>query len=71
MGFRDTGCYSGLGIKDLDKFGTTLRLRWFWYSWSHQDKPWKHLLRIIDKSDRALFFCSTIVQIGDGKNTLF
>jgi hypothetical protein len=46
----------GLGIKDVEKFSGALRLRWFWYNWSSQDKPWKQLLRVTDQTDRALFF---------------
>jgi hypothetical protein len=61
----------GLGIKDLDKFGMALKLRWLWHNWDQQDKPWKHLLKITDKADRHLFFCSTTVAIRDGKNTPF
>jgi hypothetical protein len=61
----------GLGIKDPDKFSRALRLRWLWHNWSHQDKPWKHLLKITDKADRALFFCSTTVSVGDDRSTPF
>jgi hypothetical protein len=28
----------GLGIKDLDKFGRALRLRWLWYNWDIIDR---------------------------------
>jgi hypothetical protein len=31
----------------------------------------KHLLRIIGPTDRKLFFSSTVVQIGDSRNTPF
>jgi hypothetical protein len=31
----------GLGIKDLEKFNMTLRLRWLWHNWDQQEKPWK------------------------------
>jgi hypothetical protein len=51
----------GLGIKDLEKFSRALRLRWLWYSWSHQDKPWKHLLKATNQTDRTLFFCKTTI----------
>jgi hypothetical protein len=61
----------GLGIKDLDKFGRALRLRWLWHGWDSLDRPWKHLLRHHDKTDRALFFASMVISVGDGRNTPF
>jgi hypothetical protein len=63
--------WGGLGIKDLEKFSRSLRLRLLWHNWDIQDRPWKHLLRITDHIDRNLFFSSTVVHIGDGRNTLF
>jgi hypothetical protein len=61
----------GLGFKDLDKFSRALRLRWLWYGWNQQERPWKHLLKVTDPVDRQLFFSSTLISIGDGKNTPF
>jgi hypothetical protein len=51
----------GLGIKDLDKFGRALRMRWFW----------KHLLRLKDPIDKALFFNSTYISTENGEDTPF
>jgi hypothetical protein len=48
-----------------------LRLRWLWHSWDEKEKQWKHLLKHEDSIDRALFFNSTYVHIGNGKNTPF
>jgi hypothetical protein len=59
----------GLGIKDLEKFGRALWLRWLWHNWDHNDRPLKQLLQITDDTDRQLFFASTIIIVGDGKNT--
>jgi hypothetical protein len=56
----------GLGIKDLDKHSRALRLRWMWYNWDAVDRPWKNLLKIRDKTDRALLFASTVITVGDG-----
>jgi hypothetical protein len=42
-----------------------------WHRWNHRDRPWKHLLKVTDKKDRQLFFSSTHLHIGDGKNTPF
>lgn len=61
----------GLGIKDLDKFGRALRLRWLWHNWDQCDRPWKQLLKYRDKTDRDLFFASTFFTIGNGKDTPF
>lgn len=58
-------------IKDLDKFGRALRLRWLWHRWDQCDRPWKALLKQQDQSDRDLFFASTYVIIGNGKDTPF
>jgi hypothetical protein len=60
-----------LGIKDLDKFGRALRLHWLWHSWDECDRSWKNLLRHHDQTDRALFFTSTLITVGNGKNTPF
>jgi hypothetical protein len=30
--------WGGLGIKDLDRFSRTLRLRWLWHHWDHIDR---------------------------------
>jgi hypothetical protein len=61
----------GLEIKDLDKFGRALRMRWLWYNWDTRVRPWKHLLKVTDLVDIQLFFASTSIQIGDGKLTPF
>jgi hypothetical protein len=36
-----------------------------------QDQPWKKLVKFHDMTDRALFFASTVITVGDGKNTPF
>jgi hypothetical protein len=61
----------GLGIKDIDKFSRALRLRWFWHSWDYADRQWKHLIKFQDPTDKVLFFNSTYIQVGDGRNTPF
>jgi hypothetical protein len=42
-----------------------------WFNWDNQDRPWKDLLRHHDKTDQVLFFASTMITIGNGKNTPF
>jgi hypothetical protein len=61
----------GLGIKDLERFSHALMLRWLWHSWDHNDRPWKYLLKMNDQTDRQLFFSSTQMIVGDGRNTPF
>jgi hypothetical protein len=68
---RKTKKSGGLGIKDLTKFNTSLRLWWLWFNWDSQDRHWKRLYRLHDPAGRALFFASTYVHIGDGKATPF
>jgi hypothetical protein len=63
--------WGGLGIKDLNKFGRPLRLRWLWHQWDLKEKPWKQLLKVSDQKDRQLLFASTTMQVGNGKNTPF
>jgi hypothetical protein len=55
----------------LDKFERALCLRWLWFNWDITDRPWKHVLKHRERVDRALFFASTVIEIGDGQNTPF
>jgi hypothetical protein len=61
----------GLGIKDIENFSRALRLKWLWNSWDKQNRQWKNLVEVHDPIDRALFFSSTYIIIGNGKNTPF
>lgn len=61
----------GLGLKNLELFSRALRLRWLWHHWDHIAKPWKNLMHIRDKADRELFFKSTYITLGNGKNMPF
>jgi hypothetical protein len=61
----------GLGIKDLDKFGRALRLRWLWHQGDGKEKPRRHLLKVGDQQDKHLFFYYTIMQVGNRKNNPF
>ncbi|WVZ82473.1 hypothetical protein U9M48_029730 [Paspalum notatum var. saurae] len=60
----------GLGIKNLAFFGRALRLKWLWHLWGEAEKPWKKL-NFGSTKDRALFFASTIITIGNGQDTPF
>jgi hypothetical protein len=61
----------GLGIKDLDHFSQSLRLRWLWFSWDLRPRPWDGLQIPVTEEDRALFNAVTVVQLGDGKQASF
>ena len=61
----------GLGILNLWKFATALRLRWLWFEWSATPKPWVGLGTPCDEADRDLFAACTTVKIGDGSKALF
>lgn len=63
--------WRGLGFKDLEKFNRALRLRWLWLNWDTTDRPWRNILSIKYPVDRQLFFCSTVIQIGNGASTPF
>jgi hypothetical protein len=58
-----------IGIKDLERFGRALRLRWLWNCWDVVDCPRKNLLKIYDKRYMALFFASTVITVNNGMNT--
>jgi hypothetical protein len=58
-----------LGIKDLEKFGWALRLRWLRYSWDTVERPWKNLFKPRDKAIKELFYASTVITVGNGKLT--
>jgi hypothetical protein len=55
----------------MEKFNISLRLKWLWQSWDPRERQWRKLLNIYDKTDRAIFFSSTTILIGDGRKTPF
>jgi hypothetical protein len=61
----------GLGVLDLERFARALRLKWLWYQWKHQDRPWNKLDLLVDDRDRELFAASTVVTVGDGRTAKF
>jgi hypothetical protein len=61
----------GLGIFDIEKFGRALRLRWPWYAWADQARPWQGMTLPCDATDMELFMASTDITIGDGAKCLF
>jgi hypothetical protein len=61
----------GLGILDLERFARALRLRWLWFRWQHQERPWTGLDIPCDNIDKDLFNASTDVTVGRGDKASF
>jgi hypothetical protein len=63
----------GLGILDLLNFNCALRIRWKWFKWADQSKPWTCMNVQLTTTELALFracirACITII-VGNGKTT--
>lgn len=61
----------GLGIPDLEKFSRALRLRWLWFKWKDDNKPWIGMDIPCDDSDIRLFQAATTITLGNGEKTGF
>jgi hypothetical protein len=61
----------GLGIKDLSSFSRALRLRWLWFDWHNDDRPWHGLPLPVSSDDMLLFHACTILKLGNGAKALF
>jgi hypothetical protein len=61
----------GLGILDLQKFNRALRLRWPWYKWRRNNKPWASMEIAQSKDETALYLACTTIEIGNGACTHF
>lgn len=61
----------GLGVPDLERFSRVLRLRWLWFQWKDEDKPWVGMKVPCDDTDRRLFQAATTNVLGDGKKNEF
>ena len=63
--------FGGLGIVDLQRKATALRVRWLWHSWTQTDKAWSNLPLGIDDRARNLFNSAVSFNLGDGKKISF
>ena len=63
--------YGGLGILNLGKFATALRLRWLWLDWDELSRAWCGQETPCTAADRDLFAAATKVTIGDGNKAIF
>jgi hypothetical protein len=61
----------GLGILDLQWFSRTLRLRWPWYKFREQSKPWANMHIALSKSETDLFRACTSIEVRNGISTSF
>lgn len=61
----------GLGIKNLELFSRSLRLRWLWFAWDNRDRPWRGLPLPADNEDIQLFNAATKVELGNGCKASF
>ena len=48
-----------------------MRLRWPWFAWTDQMRPWQGMALPCDATDMELFRASTDISIGDGSRCLF
>jgi hypothetical protein len=63
--------YSSLGVFDLNKFATTLRVRWLWQEWTSPDKTWIDMEVPCTENDKLLFAACTTITLGDGQRAAF
>jgi hypothetical protein len=63
--------YGGLGVLDLDKFATALRLRWLWHEWTSTDNPWVGMETPCTESDKVFFSRCTSISLGNGRKADF
>ena len=61
----------GLGILNLKKFAAALRLRWLWFEWEDDPKPWVGLGNPCTSKDEDLFAAATEVVVGNGDKASF
>ena len=61
----------GLGVQDLERAGLALRIRWLWFSRTDTERAWHGLDLQFSAEERALFFASTHMVIGDGETAKF
>nr|BAJ87385.1 predicted protein [Hordeum vulgare subsp. vulgare] len=61
----------GLGIRDLERTGLALQLRWLWLSRTDADRAWQGLDLQFSREELGLFHASTFMVLGDGHTALF
>jgi hypothetical protein len=61
----------GLGILDLQRFNTALRLRWQWQQWAQRHKPWTEMHILVTEKESDLFRACTSISLSDGLRAKF
>jgi hypothetical protein len=61
----------GLGVLNLHRFASALRLRWLWHEWTSPDKVWVGTEVPCTEQDRLLFTTCTTITLGDGHKASF
>ncbi|EEE53511.1 hypothetical protein OsJ_36687 [Oryza sativa Japonica Group] len=61
----------GLGIRDIDRFGKALRLKWEFNRLEQEDRPWTMVRWKSDKDVRDIFNSVAQHIVGDGNRTDF
>ena len=61
----------GLGIRDIQRTGISLRVRWLWLQRTDATRPWSHLHVPHDADASAIFRASTTWQLGAGDSCRF
>jgi hypothetical protein len=61
----------GLGIQNMNQPGLALCMRWLWFSRTDASQAWQGLNLQLSPGERALFFASTYMSLGDGRTALF
>jgi hypothetical protein len=56
---------------NLDKFATTLRLRWPWLEWKDSSKIWAGSKSPCSKENMEVFYAATTIAVGNGRKTPF
>jgi hypothetical protein len=63
--------YGGLGVLNMEKFATSLRLCWPWLEWKCPDKIWVGSGNPYSKEDMANFYAATTITVGNGARMPF
>lgn len=58
-------------LTHLEYFSHSLHLRWLWYDWTAEGKPWQGSILPCDETDKQLFRVSMIITLGNGGKAKF
>jgi hypothetical protein len=61
----------GLGILELGRFNSALRLRWQWMTWENNNKPWSGIVIPSSSTEPALFRACIKITIRNDTSTSF